>query len=241
MGKKYHYFLLIYVSIIVSFFVITSTYAQTQDNEGHTQVCICHNVLHNPVTVCADDSSTIEQGHGMHLDIGFDAEGACPTTTNTPTPTQIPTNTPLPTQEPTSTPEPTNGEPPSTPTPTLISSPTATSYPHTTPKPLNACFQPRNIESTQQNAQNGLSVNIYNNNNLCAIQKLTTNNNTGNNVSSSNIGPSSIQTGVIMSSSNQSVSGNNNASRVTIMKSSGSNSTSIINSGNNVTINTTTQ
>lgn len=57
------------------------------------EVCICHNVEHNPVTVCSDDDS-YKEGHEKHLEKGKDSYGRCVEPTSTPTPTNTPTPTP---------------------------------------------------------------------------------------------------------------------------------------------------
>jgi hypothetical protein len=87
------------------------------------EVCFCHNVNNNPITVCTDNQGLIN-GHQNHVDSGMDTLGRCvvtPTTTPTPIPTVTVTPTPeechgngekacptpTPTTEPTVTPEPT--------------------------------------------------------------------------------------------------------------------------------------
>lgn len=61
---------------------------------GHVEVCLCHNVNNNPITVCADDSSTLLRGHGLHLLRSSDEWGRCEEPEPTPTPTPEPTPEP---------------------------------------------------------------------------------------------------------------------------------------------------
>lgn len=75
------------------------------------QVCFCHNMLHNPHTICTSNQGQIN-GHTTHVNNGSDTLGACvfPTPTiyvPSPTPSVEPTGTPevTPTPEPTATPE----------------------------------------------------------------------------------------------------------------------------------------
>ncbi|OGK55807.1 hypothetical protein A3J15_03855 [Candidatus Roizmanbacteria bacterium RIFCSPLOWO2_02_FULL_38_10] len=110
--------LLFLIILLGSFFSI----ARAQE---HETVCFCHNVLHNPVTICTDDDGLI-QGHTAHVQNGSDILGECPvfqptitinptivipTTVILPTeavePTKVPTQRVSPTNKPTNIPKPT--------------------------------------------------------------------------------------------------------------------------------------
>ena len=124
--------------------------------------------------------------------------------TSTPQPTQIPTNTPTPTQ--------------------IIPTATATPTPTTTPTPTPICqdYYPCQVKAcgsyANQYSSNSTTIGVYNMNILNAIQKITMYNNTGNNVLRGNIGGSNITTGSISSSSTQMISGNNNATFISILQ-----------------------
>lgn len=211
------------ILIVFSLFFIThSIFAQ------HVEICICHNVLHNPETICVDDSSALESGgHYNHLDAGTDTWGACstPTVTINPEPTEIPTLTPtmIPTSIPTCTPTilPTQK-------PTII--PTCTPTP--TKPPYPAICQP--YMTNHQSSINGTSVYVYNYNVLCATQKSSTSNNTGNIYLYGNIGTQSVTTGNILSTTNQNISGNTNKTTISIFKNNLINSSKITNTGGNL-------
>lgn len=68
--------------------------ATNGQGEGHTPVTICHNVLHNPVTITVDDDSTTFEGHLNHLESGFDTYGPCPVAPTTTVP--VTTTRPVP-------------------------------------------------------------------------------------------------------------------------------------------------
>lgn len=111
---------------------------------GHEEVCFCHNVNHNPHTICTDNQGQIN-GHNGHVNNGTDTAGECPVPTATPTPTLTPTPTPTPTPTVTSTPTPTppdeceeQCEP--TPTPTPTETPRVTPTP--TPTPVTTSNNP---------------------------------------------------------------------------------------------------
>lgn len=69
------------------------------------EICFCHNIVNNPVTICTDNQGLIN-GHMGHVNNGTDTLGECPAPTPTPTPTTTPTVTPTttPTTSPTTTP-----------------------------------------------------------------------------------------------------------------------------------------
>lgn len=267
--KKLYYLSFGLLFFIISIFIVPSTFAQTSCDRECIEVCVCHDTLHNPVTVCGDYCTIIkQQEHGAHIVSGFDTLGKCleptmtpiptvqPTNTPTPTqqPTQIPTNTPTPTQiiptstscptptakpacpcyfpcristcVPTSTPQPTQ-IPTNTPTPTQIiptatSTPMPTATPTPTLKPICYNYYPCQVKAcgsyANQYSNNSTAITVNNMNILNAIQKITMYNNTGNNVLRGNIGGSNITTGSISSSSIQTISGNSNATFITILQ-----------------------
>src|SRR5690348_270020 len=86
-------FLILISLVFVYFFFfgnkVTKTYAAPQT------VCFCHNLTHNPVTICTSNAGLIN-GHLAHVNSGTDSLGVCPTKTPAPssTPTASPTATP---------------------------------------------------------------------------------------------------------------------------------------------------
>ena len=83
------------------------------------EVCFCHNLNNNPITICTDNEGLIS-GHMGHVEGQSDSLGAC-TGTPTPTPTSTPTGTPTGTPTPTPTATPIDEE--SSPTPTATPTP----------------------------------------------------------------------------------------------------------------------
>jgi len=81
-----------------------------------TEVCFCHNVNHNPHTICTSNQGEIN-GHSGHVNNGSDTLGACasptPIATSTATATATATSTATVTATATST---SSGEPTATPT-----------------------------------------------------------------------------------------------------------------------------
>ena len=77
-----------------------------------TEVCFCHNLEHNPITICTDNEGLIN-GHMGHVEEEKDSLGQC----IVPTPTEVatPSGTLAPTQVPEITATPTPVEPTSTP------------------------------------------------------------------------------------------------------------------------------
>ena len=56
---------------------------------AHTEnqtVCFCHNLAHNPHTICTNNEGLIN-GHMAHVESGFDSLGECTVPTPTPSPT----------------------------------------------------------------------------------------------------------------------------------------------------------
>lgn len=64
--------------VVVFYLYWVSVHAKPADAFSFPQenICICHNVKHNPVTVCANRNSILE-GHGRHLRDGKDTWGEC--------------------------------------------------------------------------------------------------------------------------------------------------------------------
>lgn len=91
------------------------------------EVCFCHNVLHNPHTICTSNQGRIN-GHLGHVNNGTDTAGECPVSTPTATPTPTPSATVTPTTSPSPTVTPTGTLTPTV-TPT-ITPPTPTVTPH---------------------------------------------------------------------------------------------------------------
>jgi hypothetical protein len=58
--------------------------AKTSYSEAHTEVCFCHNVNHNPHTICTSNQGLIN-GHMNHVRNGEDTLGPCPQPSPTPT------------------------------------------------------------------------------------------------------------------------------------------------------------
>lgn len=111
------------IGLLILVFVVTQVHAKTE-------VCFCHNVNHNPHTICTDNQGKIN-GHNSHVNNGEDTAGACVAPTATPTPTVI-------VEEPTATPTPiiVVDEPTVTPTPEVDEvTPTPTQQPRVTPTP----------------------------------------------------------------------------------------------------------
>lgn len=92
---------------------------------GHEEVCFCHNIPHNPHTICTDVNGLIN-GHTAHVGTGFDTLGECAEELATPSPSVEPE--PSPTPEPTDYPEPTSIPAPSS-TPDADVSPSPTELP----------------------------------------------------------------------------------------------------------------
>lgn len=130
---------LIVFFILVTFIIMVAALAVGMGPVGKAQatvdVCFCHNIANNPITVCTDNAGLIF-GHMGHVGNGSDSLGRCavPTATPTVSPTATPTATPTPTEEPSPTPTPTPGEE-VTPTPTEEPrvTPTETPQPHDEP------------------------------------------------------------------------------------------------------------
>src|SRR3989338_1549463 len=159
------------IIILITFFIAVAGVGMVRaQSNGREEVCFCHNIINNPVTICTDNDA-LKVAHQTHIDQGFDLPGSCesltPTTTGQPTATVTPT--PTGETEPTATsvpPTPTSQEP----TPTDIAEePTATQTPPTPTKiPVPACF-----------AFGGTNVSITNSNRLFVLQKIASVNNTG--------------------------------------------------------------
>jgi len=78
--------------ILVLFLVLAGLFVvKTGSSEARTEVCFCHNVNHNPQTICTSNSGWIE-GHMRHVNNGEDTLGSCPAPS--PSPSPIPTPTP---------------------------------------------------------------------------------------------------------------------------------------------------
>jgi hypothetical protein len=122
------------------------------------KVCFCHNVLHNPVTICTADQGLI-QGHLGHVRNGEDTLGACLVS---PSPTVSPTGSPLPT----STASPTSS-PTASPSATAFPTASPSSYPSNTPFPSaippvgggNICTITNNVSSNSSTGGNSSSFN----------------------------------------------------------------------------------
>ncbi len=72
---------------------------------GHEEVCFCHNVEHNPHTICTDKEGLIN-GHMAHVESGFDALNECPPEIEeTPLPTESPVASESPSVEPSESPD----------------------------------------------------------------------------------------------------------------------------------------
>jgi len=81
-----NYFKLFIVSLLVGVIIGLFIWVFPKKAEAvQPLVCICHNWLHNPTTVCAALPSILA-GHGGHLISGFDKWGACVVPTPTPEP-----------------------------------------------------------------------------------------------------------------------------------------------------------
>src|SRR3989338_7797190 len=224
-------FVLIFFSLtLVAFAYVSRSFAQQNNN-----VCFCHNLTHNPVTICTSNQGLIN-GHLQHVADGTDSLGECSNPTNTPTPT----NTPIPSSTPTNTPTPTNRPTPTmTPTSTPINNPPATNTPTPSPTPTRkptptppACYLP-----APANSSNSTGLTVINNNLLCVQQTSVLTSDTGHNVAVGNIRGGSIQSGNAQNNSVQQISGNSNATNVRLPIGSAQNIANILNSGKNAVIN----
>lgn len=125
-----------YIYILVALVLLglssSSVYATTPNNN---QVCFCHNVNHNPHTICTSNQGLI-QGHLRHTRNGEDTIGQCSVPSSTPTPTMTltptPTSTPIPSITPTIT---TSVTPQPSSTPTVTPTPDPKSTLTSTPAP----------------------------------------------------------------------------------------------------------
>lgn len=63
------------VTLLIALFSIVTlpVYAQAPDNE---EVCFCHNINNNPITVCTSTEGLIN-GHMGHVENGSDTLGIC--------------------------------------------------------------------------------------------------------------------------------------------------------------------
>jgi len=73
---------------------------------ANRRVCFCHNLPHNPHTICTSNQGLIN-GHTAHVAIGFDSLGSCQNITPTNEPIVTPTENPNPTPTDEVTPTPT--------------------------------------------------------------------------------------------------------------------------------------
>lgn len=95
------------ISIISALALILAAFTlATSSVSAVAQTCFCHNVLHNPHTICTSNQGLIS-GHMAHVQSGFDSLGICPTPTPTGSPSGSPSPTPTPTGSPSSSPSPT--------------------------------------------------------------------------------------------------------------------------------------
>ena len=91
--SNFQKFIIIFVAILLSAF-FTSWLWRVRANNQHEETCFCHNVNHNPHTICTDDQGWIN-GHLGHVNNGTDTLGECVAPTVTPTPTVTPSPTPI--------------------------------------------------------------------------------------------------------------------------------------------------
>lgn len=62
--------------IILGAIVIAAVVALPSRTYAADQVCFCHNIQNNPVTVCTDNQGLIN-GHSGHVESGMDILGRC--------------------------------------------------------------------------------------------------------------------------------------------------------------------
>lgn len=209
------------ITLFTIIFLTTAVRSYAQPNE----VCFCHNLVNNPITICTSNAGLIN-GHQGHVVNGTDSLGQCPgpTATNTPTntPTSTPTNTP--TSTPTNTPTPTNGP---------INTPTNTP----TPTPSNAPLCAPAVQGISALSFGGTAITVINRNNLCAFQNTNSNNSTGGNSTSGNIGSGDINTGSAGSATNMNIGGNSNSTAISGFTRAVRNVVNVFNTGANALIN----
>lgn len=117
--------------VLIAAALIFVGYFAVMGASGKEQVCFCHNVNHNPHTICTDNQGQIN-GHMGHVNNGEDTLGSCALPTVTPTVTL--TATPTPTTEPECEEECVTETPTPTPTEEPRVTPTETPAPTETPK-----------------------------------------------------------------------------------------------------------
>lgn len=87
--------ILIGIAFLVLLVAVTSV-----DAGQNKKVCFCHNVNHNPHTICTADIAKIK-GHTFHVRNGEDSFGICPIQeTEEPSPTNTPETSPSPSLSP---------------------------------------------------------------------------------------------------------------------------------------------
>lgn len=129
--------LLTIIAVLATLGLILNIRVAEATREQHIEVCFCHNVNHNPHTICTDDDGKIN-GHNNHVNNGEDYLGECeeePTgvpATQGVTPTVIDA-----TGTPSATLTPTIYEPSNTPTQTVSQTvtPSVAQVPSATPTP----------------------------------------------------------------------------------------------------------
>lgn len=85
-------------------------------------------------------------------------------------------------------------------------------------------------------AKGGTTVGVFNSNVLFASQTVISSNNTGGNLSVGNIGGSTITTGTATSTSTQTITANSNQTTITVTGTGATNTTNVVNTGNNVKV-----
>lgn len=95
------------------------------------KVCFCHNIKHNPHTICTSNEGLIN-GHYKHVKEGDDYLGECKAV---PSPDPIPSPTPEVSPDPSPTPEPTPPVVIPTPSPEAVPTPSPTPEPSEEPVP----------------------------------------------------------------------------------------------------------
>lgn len=225
---------------ILALVLLTLSIVATRRVKGADNVCFCHNVNNNPITICTDDEGLIN-GHMSHVENGDDTLGECSQETPTPTtlPTEAPTATPteVPTATPTATPTPTEPIEEPTATPTAVPTATPTLQPTVTPtptiKPPLSCpyFPPR--YGGYSPLSSSTSVSITNYQLFCVSQRATNVAISGNNSQIGNVGTNNLTTNPASSNNNQSASGNSIINNVTLQNTLNQLINSINNSGNN--------
>lgn len=86
---------------LLGFFILTLGLTRVTEVHADREVCFCHNVQHNPHTICTDNQGEI-RGHLGHVHNGTDYLGQC----RLPTPRPSPTSSPRPSVVPSATPTP---------------------------------------------------------------------------------------------------------------------------------------